>query len=1493
MKKPFLTRLGAPVWWVGAFALGPWALQARELPQVDALANAPVLAQTKAQAALPEGVARWSREERLGVPSFVWMKPPTGVATKQASQGSTVDATQAARDVLKRLAPAYGLSAQEVDAAPLHHRQAMAGGAQLVRFSQKKAGVEVFREHATVLLNAQSQAVSVGGYLGSTAEAPVAKAAGQSAMTGTGAIAQALADFGFDTSVAQQLQPKAQVPGADTGAYTWYVLPGVEGADGAVLESARSKPVWFRLPQGLVQAHYVEVVVHEGAETYGYAYVFGAGDGQLLLRNNQTAHAADFSYRVWADPATGVPLQGAQGRNGSPYPAAAPNGYAAPFVPAGLVTWANAPFSRNDPWLAASATTTAGNNVNAYADLQAPDGFQLTDADECTGAVNGDVHACTTAPATFDHAYDFGQGPRATKSQVAASVVNLFYTTNWLHDWFYDAGFDEVAGNAQNDNFGRGGTGGDALNVEALDYDGTNNANMRTPADGAVPRMRMYRYINTASASATVTAPAALAQKLVVGAAQFGPGTYSRAGDVVLANPVGACAALTNGNALAGKIALVDRGICSFAVKVKYAQDAGAIAVVVADNQEGAPTGMSGTDASITIPSVRIAKADGAAWKAALASSTPLQVQLLRSTASTERSSAMDNTIVAHEWGHFISNRLIGDSNGLTSNHAQGLGEGWGDFHALLMTVTEQDRQVAGNANFEGTYASGTYAQHDAADPSQDASNVAYFGIRRYPYSTDLSKNPLTFKHIQDGVSLPSGIPINANSAANAEVHNMGEVWAGMLWQCYASLLNRHVFSDAQTRMKNYLVAGYKLTPIKPTLTEARDALLAAMAATDTQDYDSCAQGFAQRGAGMNAKSPDRYSTTNSGVEEDFAQSGALALGGMELSLSAAGAQRCDADDVLDAGETGVLQITVHNRGGAAVTDGQLQLSASVPGVEFVAGAVQALPSMAAWSTQVISVPIKATSITMPQWAKLTAAITYTGQVQSQQQDLVVALHQDLHAASSAADSGDAFQSTMVFGSSMASGQAPWALAWDAGLNAFYQGLPPAMSGSSWMQTPDLHITGSTTLSFKHSHRFEADGIKYYDGGQLMVSADGGLTWNPVPNAGYNGTLYLGVGDGDSKNPHAGEVAYVGQSADWPALQTQSVDLSAYVGQTVRLGWFMHTDMAGTDEGWQVDDIVFTGLGNLPFPLVVADAQSCAPLLADGGSGQSATVGAAFALPLRVKLLDAAGVAMAGEEISFTTPASGASAVFAGGLTQAVALTDVDGVAQSPALTANALAGSYSVVATRGAQSLQFALTNTADNDGGNTGSTGGTPVALLFSGPSPLGQGTVTAFVQSAQQTLPATARFTSGVIVAEGTVPALDGFYFPFGLADFVLQDVGVGNAVTMRMHYPAAVPAGAEYWKWGRTEATGPLHWYQIPMILVDANTVEITLTDGGEGDSDNLADGVITDPGGLAVPRSAVAPVATAVPVPALSGAGWLALALLLGASAAMGGVRRKL
>ncbi|HKV68506.1 MAG TPA: PA domain-containing protein [Gaiellales bacterium] len=79
-----------------------------------------------------------------------------------------------------------------------------------------------------------------------------------------------------------------------------------------------------------------------------------------------------------------------------------------------------------------------------------------------------------------------------------------------------------------------------------------------------------------------------------------------------------ACEPITNGAALAGNIAVIDRGVCTFVSKVKNAQNAGAIGVIIVNNAAGA-LAPGGVDPTITIPTVGITQADGTALKAAIA----------------------------------------------------------------------------------------------------------------------------------------------------------------------------------------------------------------------------------------------------------------------------------------------------------------------------------------------------------------------------------------------------------------------------------------------------------------------------------------------------------------------------------------------------------------------------------------------------------------------------------------------------------------------------------------------------------------------------------------------------------------------------------------------------------------------------------------------------------------------------------------------------------
>jgi hypothetical protein len=143
--------------------------------------------------------------------------------------------------------------------------------------------------------------------------------------------------------------------------------------------------------------------------------------------------------------------------------------------------------------------------------------------------------------------------------------------------------------------------------------------------DGPSVTMAAQSYLGPRTVM-VVNSPAGIAGIYGAGAAAFGPALNATGitGNVVQAIDATApvndgCEAFTNGAAIAGNIALVDRGLCNFTVKVKNAQNLGAIAVIVADNTPSAPAGsLGGSDPTVTIPAVRITQADGNLLKANL-----------------------------------------------------------------------------------------------------------------------------------------------------------------------------------------------------------------------------------------------------------------------------------------------------------------------------------------------------------------------------------------------------------------------------------------------------------------------------------------------------------------------------------------------------------------------------------------------------------------------------------------------------------------------------------------------------------------------------------------------------------------------------------------------------------------------------------------------------------------------------------------------------------
>ena len=1095
------------------------------------------------------------RDARLDTPSFMWL----------AKDASVRFATphEAASATLHSLAGTFGLSDAALASVATASIDDPGRGPVIARFRQRHQGLEIFRGGLSVAMTRSFEPVSASGFLArslSGADRPFVRSTldavndAYRAMTG-GAVT-------FSTRGA-------------AGDYEQFSASGLAAP-------ARVKKVLFPKATGVVPGYYVELQLAHGP---AYSFVVSAEGGQVLFTND-LVRADSFSYRAYVDPATKLPWDGPQGNLAAPHPTGKPSGFKPGFLPSSVVSLQNYPFSKNDPWLPADATTLAGNNVRAYPDIVAPDGTA------------GDTAPSTTAQNEFDYSYDTAQSPGATPTNIAAASTHLFYVTNFLHDWYYDAGFDEKSGNHQAENFGRGGVARDPLKAEAQDYSGRNNANATVPADGSSPRLQMYVFSGPSVADLQVLTPAPLAGTRAVGLAGFGNDEFDTSGTVVVAaddqgvDAADACETLTND--VTGKIVLVHRGLCSFVQKAQNAQAAGAIGIVVTNvatsAQPTVPPFMGGTTSDITIPILSLALADGQALEAAVPGGATVR---LRRLLQTDLDGALDTTIVAHEWGHVISGRLISDGNGLTTNQAGGLGEGWGDFSGLLLMVRADDVASPAGAGFAGAYPNGAYA-------TSGGGADFYFGIRRVPYSIDFTKDPLTFKHIANGTPLPTNVPISygEDGSFNAEVHATGEVWATMLWECYAALLRdpRHSFAQAQDLMKRYYVASLKLTPPDPTLLEARDAVLAAAFAVDEADYRLFWGAFARRGAGVGAEGPGKDSTTNQGVVESFFVGNDVQIIAGPLTDNVIS---CDHDGILDDGEVGTFSLAIRNAGPDLLTSATVTLSSASPGVTFLDGDTIKLEPLEPFGSTSIKVR------TQIHGAKPIDPIAIDVNVSDPSFDkgrvrhaVVTTRYQaDEAANASTVDHVDTRGTSWIVGGDDAAGMAQQWTRIASGTDMAW-GVPNATVPAEQLLTSrKFTLEGSTfELAFRHrwSFRVSRQGGDL-DGGVVEVSVDNGKSWKDLSGYGtvdYTSTLVTGRGDSTLE----GRKAYGNKSPGYPDQWVSSrvkVDLEAQpAGVMVRFRTASGQRFAGAP-GWEVDNIELGGISSKPFWSFVDHADQC------------------------------------------------------------------------------------------------------------------------------------------------------------------------------------------------------------------------------------------------------------------------------------------------------------
>ena len=536
----------------------------------------------------------------------------------------------------------------------------------------------------------------------------------------------------------------------------------------------------------------------------------------------------------------------------------------------------------------------------------------------------------------------------------------------------------------------------------------------------------------------------------------------------------------------------------------------------------------------------------------------PRMQMFLWTDPSPARDGSLDRDILFHELAHGVSNRLIGNSDGLSEQQARGMGEGWSDFFGLTLAALPS----SGTTN---VYPLGAYSLYQRGSTG---TNNYYYGIRRYPYAlmsttggpNGRPHNPLTFADIDpDQILINDGAwprdPDDTGSPGSATaVHKMGEVWALALFEGRARLIDRLGFTAGNERMLQIVMNGMKVTPLQPDFIDARDAILAAAAAMDGSDLIDLWRGFATRGMGVDA------STDGVHVVESFDTPG-ITANATPVVIDAL----CNANGVADPGEQVDLRVPLRNSLATAVGNVSLRVNGAAP-VEF--------GSIPAHTTRTRLLPARAPTFACGQVWPLDFEISSDAGTQIARHQIrlgspVFAVDQDFDAAIGSFPP-PGWTRTLVGANALWQrsdsnyASAPYAAHIDA----------PAAAGESMLTTPSIPIGNfSAELSFRHRYDLETG----HDGGVLEISIDGG-SWFDILQAGgrfLSGSYDGSLGDkclvgGD--NPLEGRYAWSGEGGSWGT--TRVLLPQAALGRNVRLRWRFGTDCSVAGGGWTIDNVL-------------------------------------------------------------------------------------------------------------------------------------------------------------------------------------------------------------------------------------------------------------------------------------------------------------------------------
>ena len=910
-----------------------------------------------------------------------------------------------------------------------------------------------------------------------------------------------------------------------------------------------------------------------------------------------------------------------------------------------------------------------------------------------------------------------------------------------------------------------------------------------------------------------IATPPAIAGTYAAVPAAFGPPLPASAatGPLVMAEPANACSALTNSAAVSGKTVVIDRGTCTFVTKVKAAQDAGAAAVIVANNAGDASV-MGGSDNTITIPSAMISQADGTLIKAQLAggvtgslTQTALGAgDLIYTSSSRGPNNAVPSGLKPDITAPAVN--IVSAQTGIS-----------------VPTGPNPYDYISGNAalSLSGTsmaapHVTGLMALLKQMHPTRSVEQLKALAMNSANH--DLWSRPadLPGSHYRYGAGRVGSGRIDAQVAGLAKVvaynaDDPGAVSVSFPGEVYLdTTLQKMVRIDNLGNTSVTLALGidtvvdnpgvvFSLPQGKVVLVPANGSVTIPVAMKATADmikrtYDPTISLVQSNYSRYWLTEETAYLTLGDG--ESLLRL-PLYVAPYSVSSMALGTYLPSGDSL--AADTVLL-------GGTPVCTGTLTSPTSC---EFA-----------------VSGPLDVVSVVSP----------FELQVDNPRNPAIPA-QVNVRRAGVAADDG-----TLTFGIQTWGriAQPTWQ---DADVEIFlfdaagvlqYVIYPSVLSATNvyvlalYDVTADLSyvIPGGVSLNLPE----ELD-MRMYQNDVMTL----GVPLAAVPNLGItgsSGSFWYSIQTYDRLNQAADSILGIpynmaakgvsfGSALQYADLPGAGIPVlwnlpALQANQSLGALFLHHHNRAGTTAE------VLKMAGNVAWV---------------AGGGQTAWQ---FD-PMKVKVTDTNGAPVAGAQVVFSVPGAGATGLFPTGSN--VAMTGADGIAVMP-MVSNGTAGDYTVVASVPGlvQTVSFNVTNVAGQTqvsgtvpGGlaNASVAGGWMMAPISTGTSP---------TYSSGGFIPVTGHPRSPVKALPRHVSLTE------GLVDITLTGGAPGANAVVTLTYAQPLPKGTQFWMFGVTPDGAPAHWYRYNNVVISGNVVTLTIKDGAVGDGDAVANGLVRLLGG---------------------------------------------